>query len=107
MYGTRPLTGWLQGCYGACRGGVMQHAGYELPRILIPRTPVNKGKKAQTGHGRMLTKALKEVPSIEPAGAGKTAVVRRGRITTACTGNESPVGGRASLVDVGMCNPRT
>src|SRR5215212_8520345 len=68
----------------------------ELRRRPIPRTRVNKGKKAQTGHGRMLTKALKEVPSIEPAGAGKTAIVRRGRITTACTGNESPVGGRAS-----------
>ena len=42
MHGTRPLKGCLQGCYGACRGGVMQHAGYELPRIHIPRTPVNK-----------------------------------------------------------------
>jgi hypothetical protein len=79
---------------------------YPVPRIstpenAFPRTRVNKGKKAQTGHGRMLMKALKEVPSIEPAGAGKTALVRRGRITIACTGNESPVGGRASLVDVG------
>jgi len=45
MHGTRPLKGCLQGCYGACRGGVMQHAGYELPRIPIPRTPVNKGMK--------------------------------------------------------------
>jgi hypothetical protein len=26
-------------------GVVMQHAGYELPRISIPRTPVNRGKK--------------------------------------------------------------
>src|SRR5215204_6326785 len=43
MHGTRPLTRCLQGCYGACRGGVMQHAGYELPRIPIPRTSVNKG----------------------------------------------------------------
>src|SRR5829696_3324716 len=43
MHGTRPLTGCLQGCYGACRGGVMQDLGYELPRILIPRTSVNKG----------------------------------------------------------------
>jgi hypothetical protein len=85
----------------------MQDRGYELRRIHIPRTSVNKGKKAQTGHGRMLTKALKEVPSMEPAGAGKTALGRRGRITTACTGNESPVGGRASLVDVGIRNPRT
>jgi hypothetical protein len=42
MHGTRPLKGCLQGCYGACRGGVMQHAGYELPRISIPRTSVNR-----------------------------------------------------------------
>jgi hypothetical protein len=61
--------------------GAMQDPACELPRISIPRTSVNKGKKT-TGHGRMLTKALKEVPSVEPAGAGKTAVVRRGRITT-------------------------
>jgi ribosomal protein L34E len=52
---------------------------YPVPRIstpenAFPRTRVNKGKKAQTGHGRMLMKALKEVPSIEPAGAGKTAL---------------------------------
>jgi len=60
----------------------MHNAGWELPRILIPRTRVNKGKKTQTGHGRMLAKALKEVPSVEPAGAGKTVVVCRGRITT-------------------------
>ena len=26
-------------------GVVMQDLGYELPRITIPRTPVNKGKK--------------------------------------------------------------
>jgi hypothetical protein len=47
----------------------------ELRRILLPHTQVNRGKK-MTGYGRMLTKALKEVPSVEPAGAGKTAVVR-------------------------------
>src|SRR5215217_166997 len=42
MHGTQPLTGCLQGCYGACRGGLMQHAGYELPRITVPRTSVNR-----------------------------------------------------------------
>jgi hypothetical protein len=42
MHGSKPLTGCLQGCYGACRGGVMQHTGYELPRIPIPRTSVNR-----------------------------------------------------------------
>src|SRR5918993_192700 len=50
MHGIRPLKGCLQRCYGACRGGVMQHAGYELPRILIPRTPVNKGKYRPGGY---------------------------------------------------------
>ena len=51
---------------------------------------MNKGKKAQTGHGRMLTKALKEVPSVEPDRAGKTAIVRRGRITTVSHGLDWP-----------------
>src|SRR5215212_4414972 len=37
MHGTQPLRGCLQGCYGACRGGLMQHTGYELPRITVPR----------------------------------------------------------------------
>src|SRR5215203_4361223 len=45
MHGTQPLTGCLQGCYGACRGGVMQHTGYELRRITVPRTWVNKGER--------------------------------------------------------------
>src|SRR5215207_6955865 len=45
MHGSKPLTGCLQGCYGACRGGLMQHTGYELPRIPVPRTPLNKGKE--------------------------------------------------------------
>src|SRR5215216_3020392 len=31
------------------RGGAMQDLGYELPRILIPRTWVNKGKKEGRG----------------------------------------------------------
>ena len=35
------LEGGLQGY----RGGIMQDLGYELPRIPIPRTSVNKGKK--------------------------------------------------------------
>ena len=30
---------------GTLTAGFMQHAGYELPRIPIPRTPVNKGKR--------------------------------------------------------------
>src|SRR5215213_4938844 len=49
MHGTRPLTGCLQGCYGACRGGAMQDPGYELPRMSIPRSWVNKGKRKGRG----------------------------------------------------------
>jgi len=41
------------GCLGrvilGCGGGAMQDLGYELPRILIPRTPVNRGKKEGRG----------------------------------------------------------
>jgi hypothetical protein len=33
------------GDFGGYRGGAMQDPGYELPRISIPRTPVNKGIK--------------------------------------------------------------
>ena len=40
-----PLRGAYRGATGLVGGGVMQHAGYELPRKSIPRTPVNKGKK--------------------------------------------------------------
>jgi hypothetical protein len=41
------VSGWgyagcLDGCFQGCRGEAMQDLGYELPRILIPRTPVNK-----------------------------------------------------------------
>jgi hypothetical protein len=61
MHGTRPLTGWLQWCYGACRGGVMQHAGYELPRILIPRTTVNKGRKKRERTEALAASALSAV----------------------------------------------
>src|SRR5215204_2225285 len=45
MHGTQPLTECLQGCYGACRGGLMQHTGYELLRITVPRTPVNRARR--------------------------------------------------------------
>jgi hypothetical protein len=39
------------------RGGAMHDLGYELPRIPIPRTPVNKGKEKGR---RCYTPALKE-----------------------------------------------
>jgi hypothetical protein len=38
-------AGCLDGCFQGYRGEAMQDLGYELPRILIPRTPMNKGKK--------------------------------------------------------------
>jgi hypothetical protein len=41
----RGYAGCLDGCFQGYRGEAMQDLGYELPRILIPRTPVNKGKK--------------------------------------------------------------
>src|SRR5215218_242661 len=49
MHGTRPLLGCLQGRYRPYRGGVMQDPASELPRILIPRTSVNKGKEKGRG----------------------------------------------------------
>jgi hypothetical protein len=37
----RGYAGCLDGCFQGWRGGDMQHPGYELPRIHIPRTRVN------------------------------------------------------------------
>src|SRR5919107_5191228 len=45
----RGYAGCLDGCFQGWRGGDMQHPGYELPRIHIPRTWVNKGKKKGPG----------------------------------------------------------
>jgi hypothetical protein len=47
----------------------MQHAGYELPRIRIPRTSVNKGK--EKGRGRY-AKALRR-PALHLSRYGLTA----------------------------------
>src|SRR5215204_5081203 len=41
----RGYAGCLDRCFQGYRGGVMQDLGYELPRMPIPRTPVNKGMK--------------------------------------------------------------
>jgi hypothetical protein len=41
----RYRTGRLEGGLQGYRGGAMQDLGYELPRIPIPRTWVNKGRK--------------------------------------------------------------
>src|SRR5829696_1677314 len=45
----RGYAGCLDVCFQGCRGEGMQDLGYELPRIHIPRTPVNKGKKGKGG----------------------------------------------------------
>src|SRR5918993_2655494 len=37
----RGYAGCLDGCFQGYRGEAMQDLGYDLPRILIPRTPVN------------------------------------------------------------------
>jgi hypothetical protein len=41
----RGYAGCLDGCFQGYRGEAIQDLGYELPRITIPRTRVNKGKK--------------------------------------------------------------
>ena len=39
----------LDGCFQGCGGEAMQDLGYELPRVPIPRTWVNKGKEKGQG----------------------------------------------------------
>ena len=46
----RGYAGCLDGCFQGYRGEAMQDLGYELPRITIPRTPVNKGKQKRRGY---------------------------------------------------------
>ena len=36
------LVAYFDGCFQEYRGEAMHYLGYELPRILIPRTSVNK-----------------------------------------------------------------
>ena len=45
----RCYAGCLDGCFQGYRGGDIQHPGYYLPRIFIPRTPVNKGIRKGRG----------------------------------------------------------
>ena len=40
------MQGAWSGCFQGYQGEAMQDLGYELPRILIPRTSVNKGNEA-------------------------------------------------------------
>jgi hypothetical protein len=42
----RGYAGRLDGCFQGYRDEAMQDLGYELPRIPIPRTPVNRGLTA-------------------------------------------------------------
>jgi hypothetical protein len=39
----------LERCFRGHSGAIMQDLGYELPRISIPRTRVNKGRKKGRG----------------------------------------------------------
>jgi hypothetical protein len=41
----RGYAGCLDGCFQGYQGEVMQDLASELPRIPIPRTPVNKGEE--------------------------------------------------------------
>ena len=41
----RGYVGYLDGCFQGYRAEAMQDLGYELPRIPIPRTRVNKNAK--------------------------------------------------------------
>src|SRR5215207_370942 len=43
------MRGYLEGWFRAYRGGAMQDVGYELRRISIPRTSVNRGMKKGRG----------------------------------------------------------
>src|SRR5919112_6221731 len=43
------MQGAWSGCFQGDRGKAMQDCGYELRRIHIPRTPVNKGRKKGRG----------------------------------------------------------
>ena len=49
----RGYTECLEGCFQGYQGGAMQDLGYELRRIPIPRTPVNKDKKEGRGDARV------------------------------------------------------
>ena len=49
----RGYAGCLDGCFQGYRGEAMQDLGYELRRIPIPRTLVNKGKKTRKGRYKL------------------------------------------------------
>jgi len=48
----RGYAGCLDGCFQGYRGEAMQDLGYELPRILIPRTSVNKPSRTFVNKGK-------------------------------------------------------
>jgi hypothetical protein len=55
----RGYAGCLDGCFQGCQGEAMHYLGYELPRIPIPRTWVNKGKGGEgRGHSTMALQVL-------------------------------------------------
>ena len=58
----RGYAGCLESVILGYRGASMQDLGYELPRILIPRTSVNKGKKKGRSYD---ARPFKRYPLIE------------------------------------------
>ena len=66
----RGYAGCLDGCFQGCQGEAMQDLGYELRRIHIPRTPVNKRKKKGPEGS--------PAPSCDHTGGGSTT--SKGRI---------------------------
>src|SRR5215218_6620449 len=67
------------GCFWEHQSGVMQDLGYELPRIPIPRTPVNKGKKKGRSPIRLAPSPL----SVPFGGKGLALIHSRGPLAAA------------------------
>src|SRR5215213_1245193 len=84
--GVTSLAGWGRtgapgGGFQGYRGGGMQDLGYELPRIPIPRTRVNKGKKKGRGLDPQPFTSLRAVELLTLSSIFKTPYVRTLRQT--------------------------
>jgi hypothetical protein len=63
----RGYAGCLDRCFQGYRGEAMQDLGYELPRIPIPRTSVNKGMKKGRGVAAPALLAARTYVSCQPS----------------------------------------
>jgi hypothetical protein len=54
------MQGAWSGCFQGYRGEAMHYLGYDLRRILIPRTLVNKGKSKGWALGKPTSNSGKE-----------------------------------------------